>query len=57
VVQPAFTGTKGIVYVLPETKPASKVFASYDVEQRARAQMAGQSEDSQSNGSQKKVFQ
>ena len=44
VVQPAFTGTKGIVYVLPETEPASKVFASYDVEQRARTQMAGQSE-------------
>jgi hypothetical protein len=36
VVRPAFTGTYGIVYVLPETKPASKVFASYDVEALAR---------------------
>lgn len=32
VVRPAFTGTQGIVYVLPETKPARQVFASYDVE-------------------------
>jgi hypothetical protein len=32
VVQPAFTGTKGIVYVLPETKPVHTVFASYDVD-------------------------
>lgn len=31
VVRPAFTGTKGIVYVLPETKAARKVFSSYDV--------------------------
>ena len=31
VVRPAFTGTNGIVYVLPETRPAQKVFASYDV--------------------------
>jgi hypothetical protein len=31
VVQPAFKGTKGVVYVLPETKPVHKVFALYDV--------------------------
>lgn len=31
VVRPAFTGTYGIVYVLPETRPAREVFASYDV--------------------------
>ena len=31
VVQPAFKGTKGVVYVLPETKPVHKVFAVYDV--------------------------
>jgi len=31
VVSPTFTGTSGIVYVLPETRPAREVFASYDV--------------------------
>lgn len=30
VVSPAFTGTEGIVYVLPETRPAREVFGSYD---------------------------
>jgi hypothetical protein len=38
VVQPSFAGIKGIVYVLPETRPASEVFASYDAEKRARVQ-------------------
>jgi hypothetical protein len=33
VVHPAFSGTNGIVYVLPETKPAREVFGSYDVEE------------------------
>ena len=36
VVRPAFTGTSGIVYVLPETRHADKVFASYDVAEHAR---------------------
>jgi hypothetical protein len=36
VVRPAFTGTNGIVYVLPETRSAREVFGSYDVEERAR---------------------
>ncbi len=40
VVRPAFTGTSGIVYVLPETMPARKVFASYDVDERLRLQAA-----------------
>jgi hypothetical protein len=41
VVRPAFTGTDGIVYVLPETRPARAVFASYDVaEEHARLQAA-----------------
>lgn len=31
VVHPAFTGTSGIVYVLPETRSARKVFGAYDV--------------------------
>jgi hypothetical protein len=42
VVHPAFTGTDGIVYVLPETRLASEVFASYDVEEHARLQTARQ---------------
>ncbi|WP_040011426.1 hypothetical protein [Desulfotignum phosphitoxidans] len=33
VVRPAFTGTNGIVYVLPETRMARDVFESYDVEE------------------------
>ena len=35
VVSPAFTGTKGIVYVLPETRPGREVFGAYDVRERA----------------------
>ena len=42
VVHPAFTGTNGIVYVLPEIKSAHEVFASYDVEEHARLQTASQ---------------
>ncbi len=42
VVRPAFTGTKGIVYVLPETRSARAVFSSYDVEEHARLQLPGQ---------------
>lgn len=32
VLSPSFKGTYGIVYVLPETRTAREVFASYDVE-------------------------
>jgi hypothetical protein len=35
VVRTAFTGTKGIVYILPETRSASKEFAAYDVQEHA----------------------
>ena len=42
VVQAAFTGTNGIVYVLPETRPAREVFGSYDVDERERQQYAVQ---------------
>ena len=35
VVSPAFTGTNGIVYILPETRSAREVFASYDVQEGA----------------------
>lgn len=44
VVSPAFTGTNGIVYVLPDTRPVRKVFGSYDVNARQpspRNQLAG----------------
>ena len=44
VVSPAFTGTNGIVYVLPETRSAREVFASYDVEQHFRPPAANQAE-------------
>jgi hypothetical protein len=44
VVSPAFTGTEGIVYILPETRPAHEVFGSYDVGERAgRYHAAGES--------------
>jgi hypothetical protein len=36
VVDPSFTGTRGIVYVLPEIRPVRQVFGSYDVEVRNR---------------------
>jgi hypothetical protein len=36
VVHPAFSGTNGIVYVLPETRSVSKFLGSYDVEEHAR---------------------
>ena len=36
VVQPTFKATRGIVYVLPETRPARELFASYDVNDPAR---------------------
>jgi hypothetical protein len=42
VVSPAFTGTDGIVYVLPETRPAREVFGSYDVGEEANLQAAAQ---------------
>jgi hypothetical protein len=29
LISPAFTGTNGVVYVLPETRPNSSVFAAY----------------------------
>lgn len=40
VVRPAFTGTDGVVYVLPETKSAREIFSSYDVEGHVRPQTA-----------------
>ena len=42
VVRPAFTGTDGIVYVLPETRLTHEVFASYDVEENAHRQTVSQ---------------
>ena len=33
VLSPAFKGTDGIVYVLPETRPVREVFASYEIDE------------------------
>ena len=41
VVSPAFTGTSGIVYVLPETRPVREVFGSYDVDAPPAGRQAG----------------
>ena len=40
VITPAFTGTGGIVYVLPETKSVQAVFGSYHVEERSHLRSA-----------------
>lgn len=40
VILPAFKGTNGIVYVLPETRSAQAVFASYRVERRVASDTA-----------------
>ncbi|WP_205853008.1 hypothetical protein [Polaromonas sp. AER18D-145] len=40
VVSPSFTGTNGIVYILPETRSAREVFGSYDVQDSSRKQAA-----------------
>ena len=37
LVSPVFHDAQGVVYVLPETRPARQVFALYDVDERARA--------------------
>ncbi len=36
VINPTFTGTHGIVYVLPDTWPIRQLFGSYDVDERVR---------------------
>lgn len=38
VVSPSFTGTNGIVYILPETRSAREVFGSYDIQDSPRKQ-------------------
>ncbi len=49
VVSPTFTGTRGIVYVLPETRPIGDIFRSYyDVEVRR-----GRGQDPESLGAYK----
>jgi hypothetical protein len=40
IVSPAFTQSNGVVYVLPETRKASEVFGSYDVDDPARGRSA-----------------
>ena len=44
VVRPAFAGTQGIVYILPETRPAHEVFGSYDVEARSSRNYASRTQ-------------
>jgi hypothetical protein len=44
VVSRAFAGTDGIVYVLPETRPAREVFGSYDVEERSGRNYTGRTQ-------------
>ena len=46
VVSPAFTGTNGIVYILPETRSSQEVFGSYDVQEVLRSQASSQSSPS-----------
>jgi hypothetical protein len=38
VVSPTFTGTKGVVYVLPDTRLVQEVFGSYDVDDSSSKQ-------------------
>ena len=40
VVSPAFSGSHGVVYVLPEVKPLDKVFAAYDIHDKAPTALA-----------------
>ena len=42
VLSPAFAGTDGIVYVLPEIGSPREVFGSYDVEEEASLETTGQ---------------
>lgn len=48
VVSPTFTGTSGIVYVLPEVRPVREVFGSYDVGDAAAAGRQGGSDSGSS---------
>ena len=43
VVSPTFKGTNGIVYILPETRSAQKVFGSYDIQDSSRKQASSDS--------------
>ncbi len=49
VVSPAFSGSHGIVYVLPEVKPLRKVFAAYDVNDKAATALANDSRPAPGN--------
>lgn len=48
VVIPAFTGTRGIVYILPEARSKNETFASYyDVDSRAKQERVSTSQQNQ----------
>lgn len=51
VVSPAFRGTNGIVYVLPDTRPVREVFGSYDVGSGRAAPAAATRQDGSPSGS------
>lgn len=40
IVAPTFTGTKGVAYVLPETRPLEEVFARFQPQEGARSELA-----------------
>ena len=50
VVSPAFQGTSGIVYVLPDTRPVREVFGSYDVDSVGAAPAAARRQDGSVSG-------
>ena len=43
IVLPTFTGTKGVAYVLPETRPLEQVFMDYRPQEGARSELAASS--------------
>jgi hypothetical protein len=49
VIHPAFAGTNGIVYVLPETRLPREVFGSYDVVEDTRYKFTSQTLAAQAN--------
>ena len=44
VISPTFTGTNGMVYILPETRSAREVFKSYDVDVPALGRLSAQTQ-------------
>ena len=51
VVRKTFTGTKGVVYILPETKPMNQVFPAFQLQARASPAPTGEPEEAPGAGS------